>query len=59
MTTDQDPLGTAQTLLTGDTEFQPWEEGYDDDAELYLEHNQPTPCTLIAVMPQFTAQGRT
>ncbi len=52
------PMGLAVPLFTGDTEPLPWPDGYDGDAQVTLQHASPTPCTIIAVMPQVHTYDR-
>ncbi len=58
MRDEGDPVGAVITLYDGDTPYLTWPAGYEKDALIYLRHDQPTPCHVVAVMPQFSAQGR-
>lgn len=44
------PGGAAE--FTGDKPVK-YRGGWETDAKVYLEHSDPTPCTVLAVMPRF------
>ena len=46
----------AGTLYSGDTSKLPWPGGYEQAARVNLEHNQPTPCTVVAIFPQVATE---
>ncbi len=56
-TMEEIPLTSGQ-LFTGDTEYRPWPEGYEQEGRITLQHRNPLPCTIIAVMPQLVTQDR-
>lgn len=59
VTANMEPVElTAGELKTGDTEVLPWPEGYEQDGRITLRHNQPTPCFIVATMPQVSTQDR-
>lgn len=46
-----DPMDAPVPLFTGD-KVVPWPEGYNTDAYMMYKNSQPTPATLMALMPQ-------
>ena len=50
-------LGVAPPLFTGDKSVT-FEGDYDLDGQVYLRADQPTPCIIVAVMPQLDEQDR-
>ena len=48
----------AVPLYTGDTESYAVPGGNEREKRVALEHDQPTPCTIVALMPQLKAEGR-
>ncbi|MEE8240097.1 MAG: hypothetical protein V3R16_02415 [Nitrospirales bacterium] len=50
--------GANADLIDGDTDIMPFPEGYSQEARVTLRHNQPLPCTIIAIMPQVVVQDR-
>jgi hypothetical protein len=48
----------SAALFSGDTDFLPWDEGYDTDGVMYLSHDGVFPVTLLAIMPQITTYDR-
>ena len=50
-----DPMGVAVPLFSGD-KVVPWPEGYNVDAYVMFKNDQPTPVTLMGVMPQTVVQ---
>lgn len=55
--TTKDPMGSPPALFSGDKEMG-WPGGYDTRAQIYWRHDLPTPCTVLAVMPQVVTQDR-
>jgi len=56
--TASDPMGAPVPLFSGD-KVVPWPEGYNTDAYLMFVNDQPTPVTLLGLMPQVaTADAR-
>jgi hypothetical protein len=50
-----DSMGAPVPLYSGD-KVVTWPEGYNGDAYLMYENDQPTPATLVAIMPQIVVQ---
>jgi len=56
--TSSDPMGAPVPLFSGD-KVVPWPEGYNTDAYMMFKNDQPTPVTLLGLMPQVnTADAR-
>lgn len=36
----------------------PWPGGYEQDAYVFIRHQLPLPCTILAIMPQMVTQDR-
>lgn len=53
-----DPMDNPVPLFTGDTEMLPWPGEYEQGAQMVVRHQLPTPCTLVALMPQVTTNDR-
>ena len=53
-----DLMDNPVDLETGDTDFLPWPEGYEQAVQVLLQHQTPLPCTIIAVMPQVYTYDR-
>lgn len=53
-----DLMDNPVALFTGDTDALPWPGGYQQGAQLTVQHRLPTPCTLVALMPQVTTNDR-
>lgn len=53
-----DPMDEALPLFTGDTNLLPWPSGYENSPQIVIEHRLPTPCTVIALMPQVHTYDR-
>lgn len=49
--TASDPMGAPVPLYSGD-KVVPWPDGYTTDAYMMYTNDQPTPATLMALMPQ-------
>jgi len=45
-------------LFTGDTALLPWPGEYEAPAQITIQHRLPTPCTLVALMPQLHTYDR-
>jgi hypothetical protein len=45
-------------LFTGNTPALPWPGEYQQSPQLVVEHRLPTPCTLVALMPQLHTYDR-
>lgn len=56
--TSSDAMSAPVPLFTGD-KVVPWPEGYNTDAYMMFVNDQPTPVTLLGLMPQIqTADAR-
>lgn len=53
-----DPMNAPVPLFTGDTPFLPWPGQYEQAAQMTIEHRLPTPCTIVALMPQMNTYDR-
>lgn len=53
-----DPMDVAVPLFSGFTDILPWPEGYEQGPQIRLEHRLPTPCTIVALMPQLHTYDR-
>lgn len=53
-----DPMDAPVPLFTGDTPFLPWPGQYEQAAQMTIEHRLPTPCTIVALMPQMNTYDR-
>ncbi len=53
-----DLMDNPVALMTGDSELLPWPEGYENGASEQIEHRLPTPCTIVALMPQLSTYDR-
>jgi hypothetical protein len=59
--TDMDRVEEAQndgTLYTGDTDSRTMPGGYTRSRQVAYRHQEPTPCTIVAAMPQLTVEER-
>lgn len=54
----QDLMNNPVALFSGDTPFKPWPGKYEQGAQMTVQHRLPTPCTLVALMPQLTTNDR-
>ncbi|CAB4140152.1 hypothetical protein UFOVP400_1 [uncultured Caudovirales phage] len=54
----EDLMNNPVALFTGDTPFKPWPGKYEQGAQVTVQHRLPTPCTLVAVMPQLVTNDR-
>lgn len=45
-------------VFTGDTDLLPWPGEYQTEPRVTIQHRLPTPCILVAVMPQLTTYDR-
>lgn len=52
------PMGTASPLKTGDTEKIIFEGGYETDGHICIQHDDPLPMTVVAMMPQLQTNDR-
>lgn len=50
-----DPMSTATPFFTGD-KIIPWEDDYDRQGQVVIKQNDPTPGTILAIMPQLNTQ---
>lgn len=50
-----DPMNAPLPLFSGD-KVVPWPEGYNTDAYMMYLNDQPTPATLVGLMPQMVVQ---
>lgn len=53
----QDPAGAAVSLLTGDSRELPWGEGFESEGRMTFIHEEPTPCTIVALIPKFETKS--
>ena len=53
-----DLMDNPVALFTGDTDALPWPGEYEQGAQMFVQHRLPTPCTLVALMPQVTTNDR-
>ena len=53
--TASDAMGAPVPLFSGD-KVVPWPEGYNTDAYMLFVNDQPTPVTLLGLMPQIQTQ---
>lgn len=53
---DGDLMDNPVPSFTGDTDPVPIEQGYEDGGLLYLEHNLPNDCTIIALWPNMSVE---
>lgn len=53
-----DLMDEALPLFTGDTNVLAWPSGYENSPQVTVEHRLPTPCTIIAFMPQVHTYDR-
>jgi len=56
--TAADLMNNPVPLFTGDTDALPWPGEYQQGAQMVVRHQLPTPCTLVALMPQVTTNDR-
>ena len=53
-----DNMDSPVPLFTGDTKLAPWPGEYQQAPQMRIEHRLPTPCTLVALMPQLNTYDR-
>lgn len=53
-----DLMDNPIALFTGNTVALPWPGEYQQSPQLIVEHRLPTPCTLVALMPQLHTYDR-
>jgi len=53
-----DLMDSPIALFTGNTPALPWPGEYQQSPQLAVEHRLPTPCTLVALMPQLHTYDR-
>lgn len=53
-----DPMDAPVPLFTGDTEVLAWPGQYEQGSQITIQHRLPTPCTVVAVMPQEVTNDR-
>jgi hypothetical protein len=51
-------MDEAIPVFTGDTDLLPWPGGYEKGSQITIDHRLPTPCTLVALMPQLHTYDR-
>lgn len=56
--TTNDSMDNPVPLFTGDTPFVPWPSGYEQGAQMTIQHRTPLPCTVVALMPQVVTNDR-
>ncbi len=49
---------TVTPLFSGDTDFLPWPEGYEQAGQMYLTHDGVFPACILSLMPQEDTQDR-
>lgn len=49
---------TLGTLFTGDTKSYEMPGGFEREGRVAIRHSDPTPCTVVALLPQLTTEGR-
>ena len=52
------PMDAPVPLFTGDTEVLAWPGQYEQGSQITIQHRLPTPCTVVAVMPQEVTNDR-
>lgn len=58
MRTVSDLMDSPVPLYTGDTPSLDMPGGYEREGRVAVSHSLPLPCTIVAVMPQLTTEGR-
>lgn len=53
-----DNMDSPVPLFTGDTQLLAWPGEYQQAPQMRIEHRLPTPCTLVALMPQVHTYDR-
>jgi hypothetical protein len=53
-----DDMDSPVPLFSGDTELLTWPGEYEQGSQITIQHRLPTPCTLVAVMPQQVTNDR-
>jgi hypothetical protein len=53
-----DAMDAPVPLSTGDTDILAWPGEYEQGSHVTIQHRLPTPCTLVAVMPQQVTNDR-
>lgn len=53
-----DLMDAPVPLFTGDTEVLAWPGQYEQGSHITIQHRLPTPCTIVAVMPQEVTNDR-
>jgi hypothetical protein len=56
--TSSNPMDAPVALYTGDTAILPWPSGYQQAPQITVQHRLPTPCTIVAIMPQLHTYDR-
>jgi len=51
-------MDEAIPLFTGDTPALPYPGNYEQSPQIVIKHSLPTPCTVIALMPQLVTYDR-
>lgn len=51
-----DPMDNPPPLFTGDTDIVPLDQNYESGGMIYLEHNLPNDCTIIALWPNMEVE---
>lgn len=55
---EANPMDAPVALYTGDTVILPWPSGYEQSPQVTVQHRLPTPCTIVAIMPQLHTYDR-
>jgi len=53
-----DLMDAPVPLFTGDTDILAWPGEYEQGSQITIQHRLPTPCTVVAVMPQEVTNDR-
>lgn len=51
-----DPMDAAPPLFSGDTPIVPLDQNYESGGMIYLEHNLPNDCTVVALWPNMEVE---
>lgn len=53
-----DAMDAPVPLFTGDTDMLAWPGEYEQGVQMTVQHRLPTPCTVVALMPQLVTNDR-
>ena len=51
-----DPMGSSPSLFTG-FKHVPFEPGWEEEATVRIEHDQPLPCNVLSVTVEMNVTG--